>query len=253
MLDITRAFGREMLFSARDRYLSVRERILEFFTAYSVRAATALRGSEQITWLERLEREWPNLRYILAELFLDGRIEEAVRMSVHLGWYWYLTGRGDTAANYLRDALDREDQDLPSGLRAWALHTLGWALFTGGRWSAARDVYLESYSLFSESGDAEGSILVRAHLGVVERWMGNEQEGIDLTEDAVALAREGASASTKAVALIWAYATSDGRIISPGQHEGLEEALRGCRSNGDLWGTAHALQELGDLNLESCQ
>lgn len=170
---------------------------------------------------------------------------------MHLGWYWYLTGRSDTAADYIQDALDHAQYALPVDLHAWALHTLGWALFTRGRWSEAREAYRESRSLFDESEDREGKILVRAHLGVVERWMGNDQVGIDLTEEAVRLARERATPSTKSVALIWAYATSDGRMVSPEQREGLEEALRGCRTNGDLWGTAHALHGLGDLYRES--
>lgn len=54
MLNSTRAFGREMLLS-RDRLLTVRDRIIEYYMGLSARAAVELRSSDQIRWLERLE------------------------------------------------------------------------------------------------------------------------------------------------------------------------------------------------------
>lgn len=249
MMESTRIFGREMLLS-ENLLIPFRERIITYYMELAEEADSFLHGSDQVWWIQYFEREWPNFKSVQNALLAEERYEEVLRISVDLRWFWYLSGRSETAVFYIGTALEKAGVSLKKDLKAWALLTLGWALFTSSRWPEARKAYQESLILFEELNDRDGLILALAHCGVSERWMGDESSGIKLSIDAVDMAKEEAAQSVKATAYIWAYATTDGRIISPGQKEGLEEILRFCRTKGDTWGISHALCGLGDLYRE---
>lgn len=86
-----------------------------------------------------------------------------------------------------------------------------------------------------------------SYLGVVERWLGEEDLGTRHAEEAVTIARESSDTCALRVALIWAYATTGGKRISDRQRTGLEEAMRLARETGDEWSLAHALSGIGDV------
>ena len=108
MSEPIRAFAQELLASSGE-LADVAGRHAEVFLDFADQAAVSLRGSEQGTWLERLEVEHENLRGALDHLVETGDAAGALRMVNALSGFWLLRGLGDEARHWF---------DLATGLAA---------------------------------------------------------------------------------------------------------------------------------------
>ncbi|WP_433332194.1 BTAD domain-containing putative transcriptional regulator [Spirillospora sp. CA-294931] len=90
LLESVRAYGLERLREAGEED-EIRRRHLAHYTALAERAD--LRGPGQRGWLERLDREWANLRTALDTAARLGEAATAHRLARALTWYWFLRGR----------------------------------------------------------------------------------------------------------------------------------------------------------------
>ncbi|MFC4911814.1 BTAD domain-containing putative transcriptional regulator [Actinomadura gamaensis] len=79
----------------------VRARHARYYTEFAERAVPRLRGAEQETWLQRLDKEAANFRAAL-----EYRADPALANT--LGWYWFLRGRLNEARRYLTLALAQD-------------------------------------------------------------------------------------------------------------------------------------------------
>ncbi|MEU6989820.1 BTAD domain-containing putative transcriptional regulator [Streptomyces sp. NPDC046465] len=128
MLESVTAYSLERLDDAAET-TATRRRHAHHFAAFAERAATALRGPEQQTWLRRLDRDTANLRAALDWSLTDSDASTALRLVNALTWYWFLRGRLREAMRSLDRALNLPSTD-PARTAAATAHA-AFALLTG--------------------------------------------------------------------------------------------------------------------------
>jgi predicted ATPase/DNA-binding CsgD family transcriptional regulator len=95
----------------RDHYLSLVET-----------AAARLRGPDELSWLDRIEAEFDNIRAALAFSIADPEgAEPGLRLAAGLKWFCYLRGHSAEIVEALGVLLDRPDARQPTHYRARAL------------------------------------------------------------------------------------------------------------------------------------
>jgi non-specific serine/threonine protein kinase len=207
---------------------AVRRLHLDHFLDLAERAAQALTGPEQSSWLERLADDHDNLRAAL-ETSRAGDIDRRLRLVHALGRFW--TARGHigegrqwteevlvaaegTAATapraqvhnmagglcFEQGDLARARVHVESALRLWAelgdrlriqpcLTSLVIIAATQGDWEAARAFGSEGLSLARELDDQRAIAVVRANLGIVLGHLGEHEVAQAHLDDALEINR----------------------------------------------------------------
>jgi predicted ATPase/DNA-binding CsgD family transcriptional regulator len=99
MLETVREYGWEALAKLQERE-AIQAAHAAYYLALAEEAELALGGPQELLWLERLGREYDNLRAALHRLRLQGSrvegggeaAEQAVRLETALSWFWTLRG-----------------------------------------------------------------------------------------------------------------------------------------------------------------
>ncbi len=159
LLQTLREYGLERLSEAGE-LAATKEAHSTYFLSWVERIAPMLLGAEQAEWLDRLDREYENVRVAL-EWMVDGtgiemgREEQALRLCVSLMGFWEIRGYIGEGLAFMERALALGKNAAPS-MRALALHYAGFlALMLDD--SMRAEVFLrESQLLFRESGDKVG-------------------------------------------------------------------------------------------------
>ncbi|MFP3962523.1 BTAD domain-containing putative transcriptional regulator [Actinomadura fulvescens] len=92
LLESVAAYSLEQLDAAGETE-RVRRRHLAYYLALARQAEPRLYGSDQRTWLDRLDAETGNLRAALESAAEYGAAEDALLLANALTWYWFLRGR----------------------------------------------------------------------------------------------------------------------------------------------------------------
>src|SRR5262249_7091897 len=142
-------------------------------------AAPQLQGSEQASWLERLETEHSNLRAALewclraeangerqkvkgtrrkAQGEEDSLSPDAMglRLAGALQWFWQVHGYWKVGRAYLTQALARAGSTARTKERAEALNGAGNIAYNQGDFAGARRFHEESLGIMRELGDKRG-------------------------------------------------------------------------------------------------
>src|SRR5438876_360624 len=99
MLETIREYGWEVLAERQERE-ATQAAHAAYYLALAEEAELALGGPQQLLWLERLGREYDNLRAALHWLRMqasrmegaDEAAEQALRLETALSWFWTLRG-----------------------------------------------------------------------------------------------------------------------------------------------------------------
>src|SRR5207248_7775219 len=93
LLETIREYGLERLEHSRERE-AVQQAHARYYLALAEEAAPHLTGSEQVRWLDLLDRERENLRAVLHHCMSKGEEEAelALRLGTALAWFWYVRG-----------------------------------------------------------------------------------------------------------------------------------------------------------------
>jgi predicted ATPase/DNA-binding SARP family transcriptional activator len=220
-----------------------------YYYTLALRTEDELHSPDQVTWLNRIQADHPNILASLSYMRDHHRTLQALEMAVALSWFWYQRGHLSLARRWLAQLIDLCN-DAPPDLLARALHSLGWFTFLNGEWQEARTLYSSSLDISRRIGDRIAESYALSDLGVVERWLGNLSQGDVFAETAVQVARASGIQAVLAHALIWAYATTGGVFRDCHPEQELLEARRLAIATGDLWLHAHSYNGLGDLYCE---
>ena len=208
MLETLREFGLECL-GLQGELEAARQAHAHYFLDLAEQAEPHLFGSEQLRWLDRLERELDNLRAVLHAGIAGAAVEreEALRLGAALRIFW--AGRGHLRE--ARNALERllaGAGTIAAPVRLKALNTLGVLL-----------------------------------------WSQNDTRGLEpVADEALALARALGDRGQMTLALILrGLAMMSERRDYPRAQACLEEALASARALGDPYLLYHALACLGLL------
>lgn len=218
LLEALRQYATEKLRESGE-LADLRDRHANYFLAIAEQADQELRGSRQIPWVRRLNREHDNLRAALSHWDLCGDLESGARLAGSLWRYWWYYGHQREGRRRLDRILEPLGRPSPNDrTTAPRIQTSTWAFAL----HAAGVLDLMTDDL----------VRAREHLG-----------------DAIVLWRELGNKRATAESLHWLFAASfflgdyvDGRKL-------IVESLALSRELGDEWNLAEALPWLGWLNL----
>ena len=211
---------------------TVRRRHAEFFLALAEQARPELRGPEDKTWLERLEREHDNIRTALSFALESEEAELALRLSGVLGTFWHMHSHSDEGRKWLEAALAR-DQRASATLRIKALEALYWLAFDQWDHDRAEAVAREATEL-SQGAEIENSLA--ASLKVMSAgpsWVrGDYEQGKELLEESLEISREAGDEIMIAEALLQLAVTAWGMGDAERGMEIYQEGVELCREAG---------------------
>ena len=214
LLEVIRQFATDRLLESGVETV-IRRCHLTHFLSLAEEAASELRGPRQVEWLDRLERDYDNLRaagtWAQAE---PGHDEEGMWLVAALMWFWRLRGHTGEARRWSDGALDNPNRSGSGGrspARAGALACAAFMAWYQGDLESAQSSFEESAAIYRESG-AEG------------RW-------------SLALVLQGLGM------------VADVRHDRPAAHRLYAESLALRRELGDPWGLAQSLDDLGARQL----
>ena len=255
MLETIRAYALEMLDANREEHM-IRHAHAAFYVALAEESEKELVGSQQATWLERLEREHDNLRAALEwslkpdEDFNDKqrRMEIALRLAGALRRFWQMHGHLKEGQFFLEQALSASEGILVSAqARAKALIAAGTLASIQNDFNRTETYCQESLLLFRQLGDQQGIALSLFILSVVPLMKGDTLTARSRTEEALALFREMGDRER----IAWSLSTLGLLDMQEGNYASAraryEESLATHRKSDDKRGIATTLLSLAQL------
>jgi predicted ATPase/DNA-binding SARP family transcriptional activator len=252
-LDTVRSFGWQLLRQTTE-HGAVIGRHLGWAASMVTAGEAALRGPEQLRWLVRLERDYPNLREAWRRAMESGQHEVAARVASGLGAFWEIRGRLGEGRSMLTSSL--QHPDVSEGTRAKCLRSLAILAERQGDCASAEAYHSESLRLSEEASDPLGIAVALNGLGNAAVRCGELTYARSLFERNVALAEEAGNNHLLAAGLLNSGVLS--QLMAMRGHtpadDGFAEAnayyerALGCyRALRDRYGEANALENLGAL------
>ncbi len=212
-----------------------------------------LRSTRQREWLDRLKREYENLRAALKWTQDNRKVELGLRLAGALGLFWYMRGYLSEGRAWLEELLSCDSDDgnganvVATDIRAKALNSMGMLVAEQGDYGRAALLVEESMGLFQALGDKRGRAAALNIRGIVAKLQGNYTYSVTLYEESLSLQREMDNKRGIAVALNNLAAISQEQGNYKRALELGEESLAIKRESGDKHSIAQSLVNLGDL------
>jgi predicted ATPase/DNA-binding SARP family transcriptional activator len=243
MLETIREFGLERL-AESGRIAEVRAAHAAYFLELAETAEPYLRGSEQLTWLHRLEADGDNLLAALRFAADTGDAGTAVRLAAALGQFWGIQGREAEAAGWQRLALEVPGESLEPARTIVA----GMCLintFTVGGYGKLAGVVDQLQDLALDEVSTEGHpfvVLLEPFLALITD---DTARGMAAIERLLSHPDPWVRAMLRM--LRGFIRENDGDMA--GMRRDTAEAADGFREIGDRWGLANALTSLSSGHL----
>jgi ATP/maltotriose-dependent transcriptional regulator MalT len=238
MLETLQEYAAEALEAAGERACSERAHA-DWCLELARNAGSGLWGPEQPVWMERVERELPNVRAALRRLLDGGRADEARELAAALERFWLGRGHLAEGRRWLEESLDAGSGTPGDRARAFAVAaTL--AVYGG---ETTRACALAERALETARGSCERAAVAQAlgAVGLADRYSGDFAGARERFEEAIAILRELDQPNRLAEALTRGGAVS----LWSGDHSApavtlADEALELCRAAGDIQGSIYA-------------
>jgi non-specific serine/threonine protein kinase len=247
-LETIREFGQEQL-AVNGEADAVAARHLAYFLALAERADHALRGREQLVWLDRLETEHDNLRAALAwALATPASHAEAVRLARRLHWFWHLRGHLGEGRRLIDATLAQSGASDDTADRVIAGAGAGFLALLQGDYAEAHAHLNPAIALARAEGEDQGLALALIALGLLTLLHTGDLAGARaacLESEAVFRAIDGRwglafSLHTLGLVDIADRQLDDARVR-------LDEGLAIARTLGDRWLLARLLHCSGEV------
>lgn len=210
-LYVVREYAQERL-EASDELIALRVAHAAYYLALAERSEPELRGAgQEAEWLERVEREYDNLRAALGWLSDRGEVTLALRLAVGIGDFWVMRSHFREGRSWLEGLLATTAPPgatagtvthVPAVLQAQALALLGTLASVLFDVDAAA-VHLEAALALSRSvGDQWAVSYALGALGDMAREQGDAERAAARYEEMARVTRElgGSAALTQALA-----------------------------------------------------
>jgi predicted ATPase/class 3 adenylate cyclase len=255
LLETIREYARERLDESGEAG-AVGRRHAAHYLALAEAAEPHLRGRDQVAWLNRLERDHPNLREALRWAVAADEAPTALRLAGALWRFWATHGHLAEGQRWLEEALarteGRDDGQEWGAAAAKAKALNGAGIVTRLRGDLARAEALHARCLavrreLGDPGDIAGSL---NNLGGVKAQQREFAAAERLFEESLAIYRARADRWAEAVCLnnLGVVAADRGDLARAAGHHRASLALR--RELGDPSGTAVSLRNLALVALE---
>jgi predicted ATPase/DNA-binding XRE family transcriptional regulator len=151
MLETVRGYAVLQLTAAGEQ-ADAMEGLIRYARAEARLAEDALRGPDQVEWLDRTREDLDSHRSAIAWLVGRGRRREAADVAWGLFFFWVIRGHAAEGLRWYEQVL--QDPDLPPGARTRALLGTGAMLYTRADLTPARVALTDALSVAAEAGTA---------------------------------------------------------------------------------------------------
>ena len=242
LLDTLRAYALDVLaeLDADD----TRTRHASYFTEVAERGEVAIRGPEQLEWLERFRADINNFRAALEWSLSTGDVDHAARQAGALAWFWTLNGMLTEAIDHLERLVDIED--MPPAIRARCLW--GYALLAAslGRLETARDAGYLAADLGRRGDDPLGTAYGLNAAAVAEWALGQHELSLQAHAEAIELLAKVEDQWGLAICKVLQARTLFDQH-APGAPQVAREGVDHARRAGDLHVLGIALTQIAQL------
>jgi predicted ATPase/class 3 adenylate cyclase len=248
MLETIREYAWHKLEASRE-VEAVQQAHATFFLTLAETAEPHLQGQDAIAWLERLDRDYENLRVALEWCGSEGDPEVGRHLAGALSRFWEVRGQWSEGRALLTPLLpplvDQSCSPPPTVAQAKVLHGAAALAFYQADDVTARSLFERSLAICRQIGDQSGTAWALIYLGWMANDRGHFSEARSLLQESLAICqqvedRRGIAWSLARLGLVEMFEGNSGAAQGP-----LEESLALCQELGDRWGAAWALTSLG--------
>lgn len=187
MLETIREYAVDRLIEANED-AAVRERHAEFYLAFAEAVEPELVRANQVEWLDRLDADGPNITAALSWILDQNRIEEGLRLSVAMRFFWLRRAPLGEGSRWLTAFLERPASGVSPRIRARAVGAAGSFNHFLGHLKEARTLYQDALALFREAEDLIGEARLLRNLASVAIDFGEFDEAESLLTESRAVA-----------------------------------------------------------------
>ncbi len=245
LLEPIRQYAAEHLADCGEREVS-RRRHAEWYLAFAQELDRAIRGPEQVHWLDYMEREQGNFRAALRRCLDANDDETALRISTALWLFWRLRGHRQEGAHWLDEALAHSAGVTPE-VRAAALQWSAELDYVQANFFRARERFEEARLLWRALGSTRNEATTLCYLGRLLGRAGEYEPAMRLLNESLTLSRQADDSWAYGFTLMYAAAQQR-------EHGHLDAAIAAARECAAQYppGTdehmrGHAVQILGNL------
>jgi predicted ATPase/DNA-binding SARP family transcriptional activator len=164
---------------------TVSGRHCDWYVAFAERAEPKLKGSDQVEWWLRLEREHGNMRGAIAWSLGTTDSSRALRLVAALGWFWFQRGYWSEAWRWARRCLEHKAEVDPL-LRARVIYATGSIEIIRGNLDPLEPLLIEALEACRTAGDQLGEAWSLHYQGHALGWVGSQEAGV-LMEQGLAI------------------------------------------------------------------
>jgi predicted ATPase/DNA-binding NarL/FixJ family response regulator/transcriptional regulator with XRE-family HTH domain len=246
LLETIREYGLECLEASGESEV-VQQAHAEYYLTLGEETELKLKGLQQITSLERLEREQQNLRAALNWFIEHGNGEIALRFCGALWWFWRLHGYWSEGRHWLESSLQLPLIGRPTIARAKALCAAGDLAYYQDDYTLACSLLEESVKLCRMLQAERELTFALGALGVLMHIQGDPEIANPLLEESEQLCRK--------LGCDWELSYLLRKLAQYRAHEGklkqaveyAQESLMLAQKLGDKSLIATTLSTLGDI------
>jgi predicted ATPase len=246
MLDTVREYALERLRDAGEEEMAVAART-RYFLPLAEQAVPALRGPDQIRWLDRLTADHDNLRAVLRDAIARLDAEVALRLASSLWQFWVTRGHIGEGLEWLEAALALVGGSM--AFRAQALYAAGNLAYLRSRHARATQIHEAAMQAHEALGDGAGVARSMTSLGLIANAQGDYPTARRWLEKGLALYRESGHEAGVGSCLHNLAVVALVQEQSELARQELEESLAIWQRVGNVANEAAALLELGRLHL----
>ena len=252
MLVMIREFGLEQL-RREDKESVIRDKHLAYFLKLAEQADKEVHGPNQLTWVERIERNHNDLQAALDWCVTNQHTEFALRLLGALGWIWWIRGHYSEMRSWFDKIRHLPELYNYSQKYARLLNSVG-----GQSWNIGND--RDAQSLLREAQVIWLSLGEEGELGLADclSWMGlvamdgdgDMSKAGSLVERSIDLYEKHGSLWGYAMSMLNAGYVGLGRAHSISPLSWFEQSLELFEQLGDLWGKSSVYQCIGRIYLD---
>lgn len=135
---------------------SIHARHAHYFLSLAVEGERGLQGSNQVTWIQRLNADNNNLRAAFAwSLSAEGDAELGLQAGAALWWFWWTNGQVGEGRQWLQNLIRRAEHEGLAGTSAYGRALLGAGIlaFFAGEFEAAMPQFEKARDLGEQLND----------------------------------------------------------------------------------------------------
>jgi predicted ATPase/transcriptional regulator with XRE-family HTH domain len=246
MLETIREYALELLAASGEQDATAQAHA-HYCLEISEAAEFALRGPEQMQWMEWLEADVNNLRAALEWARIHDAPDTGLRLAGVSWFFWFLSGRVSEGLGWLNAMLAGQEDSQATIVRAKALVSASWLARCQGAFDKATALAEAGLALYERLGDRRGQAAALTTLACAALDQGDAAHARPPAQQSLALRRELDDSWEICVSLnnLGFLAAVERDYTEAAKY--FEECLGLSRTLGDTRGVALSLNNLGDI------